>query len=187
MPRGGRAAEGREWLARAFTHVEDAVYLGLGLLLAAGAVALLATTGFGFVRSVLAGAFVDHVIELLDQVLLIFMIVEILYTVQVSFREYALVPEPFIVVGLIAVIRRLLVLTAERPLPGRVWMWRGDPQTLQFKRDRVVLDFPKIEGDKNNDFGYTWLVPTDKGRGLMFYYHGLGRGPCPIWVADVKF
>jgi uncharacterized membrane protein (DUF373 family) len=113
VPRGGRAAEGREWLARAFTHVEDAVYLGLGLLLAAGAVALLVTTGFGFVRSVLAGAFVDHVIELLDQVLLIFMIVEILYTVQVSFREHALVPEPFIVVGLIAVIRRVLVLTAE--------------------------------------------------------------------------
>ena len=113
MPRGGRAAEGREWLARAFTHVEDAVYLGLGLLLAAGAVALLVTSGFGFVRSVLAGAFADHVIGLLDQVLLIFMIVEILYTVQVSFREHALVPEPFIVVGLIAVIRRVLVLTAE--------------------------------------------------------------------------
>ena len=113
MPRGGRAAEGREWLARAFTHVEDAVYLGLGLLLAAGAVALLVTSGFGFVRSVLAGAFAAHVIELLDQVLLIFMIVEILYTVQVSFREHALVPEPFIVVGLIAVIRRVLVLTAE--------------------------------------------------------------------------
>jgi uncharacterized membrane protein (DUF373 family) len=113
VPRGGRAAEGREWLARAFTHVEDAVYLGLGLLLAAGAVALLVTSGFGFVRSVLAGAFADHVIGLLDQVLLIFMIVEILYTVQVSFREHALVPEPFIVVGLIAVIRRVLVLTAE--------------------------------------------------------------------------
>jgi uncharacterized membrane protein (DUF373 family) len=113
VPRGGRAAEGREWLARAFTHVEDAVYLGLGLLLAAGAVALLVTSGFGFVRSVLAGAFADHVIELLDQVLLIFMIVEILYTVQVSFREHALVPEPFIIVGLIAVIRRVLVLTAE--------------------------------------------------------------------------
>lgn len=41
------------------------------------------------------------------------MIVEILYTVQVSFREHALVPEPFLIVGLIAVIRRLLVLSAE--------------------------------------------------------------------------
>lgn len=34
-------------------------------------------------------------------------------TVQVSFREHALVPEPFLIVGLIAAIRRLLVLTAE--------------------------------------------------------------------------
>jgi len=34
-------------------------------------------------------------------------------TVQVSFIEHALVPEPFLIVGLIATIRRLLVLTAE--------------------------------------------------------------------------
>src|SRR2546428_430295 len=39
--------------------------------------------------------------------------VELLYTVQFSFREHALVPEPFLIVGLIAAIRRLLVLTAE--------------------------------------------------------------------------
>jgi hypothetical protein len=54
-----------------------------------------------------------RVIALLDQVLLILMIVEILYTVQVSFREHTLVPEPFLIVGLIAGTRRLLVLTAE--------------------------------------------------------------------------
>jgi hypothetical protein len=41
------------------------------------------------------------------------MVVEILYTVQVSLREHTLAPEPFLVVGLIAGIRRILVLTAE--------------------------------------------------------------------------
>ncbi len=35
------------------------------------------------------------------------------YTAQVSFREHQLVPEPFLIVGLIAAIRRVLVLTAE--------------------------------------------------------------------------
>jgi hypothetical protein len=40
------------------------------------------------------------------------MVVEILYTVQVSFRAHALVPEPFLIVGLIAVVRRILVVTA---------------------------------------------------------------------------
>jgi len=40
-------------------------------------------------------------------------VVELLYTVQVSFREHALIPEPFLLVGLIAAIRRVLVSTAE--------------------------------------------------------------------------
>lgn len=100
-------------MARGFTHVEDVVYIGVGLLLASSAIALLVTSGVGFVRSVLEGALAGRVVGLLDQVLLVFMIVEILYTVQVSFREHALVPEPFLIVGLIAVIRRVLVLTAE--------------------------------------------------------------------------
>lgn len=41
------------------------------------------------------------------------LIVELLYTVQVSLREHSLVPEPFLLVGVISAIRRVLVLTAE--------------------------------------------------------------------------
>jgi len=81
----------------------------------------------------------------------------------------------------------LVLLTAERPLPGQVWLWRGDPKTLMFKRDRVVLTFPKIAGDGNTDYGYTWLLPIDQKRGLMFYYHGQPRGASHIFVADVAF
>ena len=103
----------REWVARAFTRVEDVVYVGIGLLLAASALALLVATGATFVRSLLEGVLTGRVVALLDQILLVFMIVEILYTVQVSFREHVLVPEPFLIVGLIAGIRRVLVLTAE--------------------------------------------------------------------------
>jgi hypothetical protein len=44
---------------------------------------------------------------------LILLVIELLYTVQVSFREHGLIPEPFLLVGLIAAIRRILVLTAE--------------------------------------------------------------------------
>ena len=49
----------------------------------------------------------------LDQILLVLLIIELLYTVQVSFREHGLLAEPFLVVALIAVIRRVLVITAE--------------------------------------------------------------------------
>lgn len=54
-------------------------------------------------------------VDLLDQVLLVLLVVELLYTVQVSFRERGLVTEPFLVVALISVIRRVLVLTAQLP------------------------------------------------------------------------
>lgn len=103
----------RDRIATWFTHAEDAVYVGLGVLLAVGAVVLLVTTAVTFGRSLLAGTLGANIVELLDQVLLVLILVEVLYSVQVSFREHVLVPEPFLIIGLIAVTRRLLVLTAE--------------------------------------------------------------------------
>src|SRR5262245_4168890 len=59
------------------------------------------------------GSLAANTVVLLDRILLILLIVELLYTIQVSFREHALVPEPFLLVGLVAAIRRILVVTAE--------------------------------------------------------------------------
>ena len=112
MPRA-TGASARDWIARSFTHVEDVLYVALGVLLAAGALVLLADATLTFVANLFAGTLPARIIGLLDRVLLVLMFAEILYTVQVSFREHALVPEPFLVVGLIAAIRRVLVITAE--------------------------------------------------------------------------
>jgi uncharacterized membrane protein (DUF373 family) len=103
----------RTWIARGFTTVEDIVYLGLAVVLAGSAVGLLVTGFIDAVRTTLAGRLDGDIIALLDRLLLVLLVVELLYTVQVSFREHALVPEPFLLVGLIAVIRRILVVTAE--------------------------------------------------------------------------
>jgi Phosphate-starvation-inducible E family len=100
-------------VARVFTWVEDIVYVGLGILLAIGALLLLGSGAMAFARDVSAGHLAVAVISLLDRLLLTLMIVELLYTVQVSFREHTLVPEPFLLVGLVAATRRILVLTAE--------------------------------------------------------------------------
>jgi uncharacterized membrane protein (DUF373 family) len=108
-----RDAAARAWIARIFTIAEDIVYIGLGLLLAASAIALLIWGGIELAGQVTSRGFTSGVIGLLDHILLILLIVELLYTVQVSFREHTLVPEPFVLVGLIAAIRRVLVLTAE--------------------------------------------------------------------------
>jgi Phosphate-starvation-inducible E family len=71
--------------------------VGLGVLLAAGALILLVNAGVTLGRQVLSDAMPTPIIELLDRVLLVVMLVELLYTVQVSFREHALVPEPFLI------------------------------------------------------------------------------------------
>lgn len=103
----------RERIAQAFTQVEDVLYVGIGVVLAAGAVGLLINAAMTIARSVGAGAIGGSVVAVLDQLLLILMMIEILYTVQVSFREHVLVPEPFVLVAMIAAVRRILVLTAE--------------------------------------------------------------------------
>ena len=113
MAKAERPDTAREWVARAFTRVEDVVYIGLALLLAGSALVLLVDGAVAFVQHLIAGALPGRVIELLDRILLILMLVEVLYTVQVSFREHTLVPEPFLIVGLIAATRRILVLVAE--------------------------------------------------------------------------
>jgi uncharacterized membrane protein (DUF373 family) len=106
-----RPSPARQQIARGFTIAEDVVYIGLGLFLAISALTFLVTGAIDFGRTgwhEKAGT-----IALLDRVLLILLIVELLYTVQVSFREHALLPEPFLLVGLISAIRRVLVVTAE--------------------------------------------------------------------------
>jgi len=95
--------------------VEDAIYLGLGVLLSVFAMTLLVRGFRGFVKVVSGPAGSAQYVDLLDQVLLILLVVELLYTVQVSFRDQGLVTEPFLIVALISVIRRVLVLTAQIP------------------------------------------------------------------------
>jgi uncharacterized membrane protein (DUF373 family) len=107
------ASELRLWIAKGFTIVEDIVYISLGLLLTGTAFALLVTGAVAFTRSVLGGAPALSFVSVLDQILLVLLVIELLYTVKVSFREHSLVPEPFLIVGLIAVTRRILVITAE--------------------------------------------------------------------------
>jgi uncharacterized membrane protein (DUF373 family) len=103
----------RQWLTQGFSRVEDVVYIGLGFLLAVNALALLLAGGLHLWEGLRAGTLTRDIVAQLDRMLLILMIVEILYTVQVSFREHVLTAEPFLIVGLIAATRRILVLTAE--------------------------------------------------------------------------
>lgn len=115
MEETSSGAKARQVITRGLEVVEDVVYVGLGALLVAAAIALLFTTAWNFGRALMEGQLSGHIVLILDEILLVLLIIELLYTVQVSFREHTLVPEPFLVIGLIATVRKLLVVTAQFP------------------------------------------------------------------------
>jgi uncharacterized membrane protein (DUF373 family) len=102
----------------ALEHVQDVVTAAVGIVLIALACVLLIA---GIVDS-LDGSWGTVSVaapKLLDRVLLVLILVEIVYTVVLSLREHRLVAQPFIVVGLVAVIRRILfVLTPGSRIPA---------------------------------------------------------------------
>ncbi|HET8540891.1 MAG TPA: phosphate-starvation-inducible PsiE family protein [Anaeromyxobacter sp.] len=103
----------RRLVSVVFSGVQDGVYVVLGVLLALTAAIMLVQGAVEIARSASTGLDLRAVVAVLDRILLALMVVELLYTVQVSFREHALVPEPFLLVALIAAVRRILVITAE--------------------------------------------------------------------------
>ena len=112
---GSKPAQAKGVIAIGLMLVEDVVYIGLGVMLAATAFWLLGSVMWNFVSELVTRSLSGQIVGLLDQMLLVLLIIELLYTVQVSFRMHSLVAEPFLVVALIAVVRKILVLTAQIP------------------------------------------------------------------------
>ena len=90
--------------------METALYLLVGLLLVvAGALIL-----FDIVEGFTGGsAAVDLGLRILDRVLLLLIIAELLYTLQLVVARGEIATEPFLFIGIIAVVRRVVVITAE--------------------------------------------------------------------------
>jgi len=97
------------WLS----YAEDGIYLITAALLAATVGVLLVSTARSLIRSLRAGPMLDESLKALDALLLVLMIVELLHTIRLFIMEHALVPEPFLIVALIAGVRRILILTTE--------------------------------------------------------------------------
>ena len=97
--------------ASIFLTVETIAYLVLGLLLALTTLVGIGSAAGSLWHAITGGADPNGIISTIDRLLFVLMLVEILHTVRVSFRSGTLVCEPFLIVGLIASIRRVLVIT----------------------------------------------------------------------------
>ncbi len=109
-----------------FLRVEHLLYVALGVLLALVAVAALGHAAYDAARS-LGDWGGGGIFAVIDQLLFVLMLVEILHTVRVSLRSGTLNAEPFLIVGLIASIRRVLVITLESSGAAKDHL-TGDPE-----------------------------------------------------------
>ncbi len=98
---------------RTLAVAEQSVFFIIGLLLFVASLALLARAVPMLVDIIASGTAspIQVGTNFLDLVLLVLMVVELAYTVMLSLRGAVLSAEPFLIVGLIAVIRRILVIT----------------------------------------------------------------------------
>ena len=111
----------------ALEHAQDVITVVVGAVLLVLAAVLLVSGIADFVHTVGSGKLLSATsvsgaaISLLDEVLLVLILVEILHTVVLSLRSHRLLAQPFIIVGLVAVIRKLLfVLSGEKQVSTSV-------------------------------------------------------------------
>jgi uncharacterized membrane protein (DUF373 family) len=85
----------------------------VALALIAGGTMLLGVVVYDFVRDLGQGPFIAAVLELLSGLLLVFIFTELITTIRVVIARRRVVVEPFLIVGIVAAVRRLIVISAE--------------------------------------------------------------------------
>ena len=113
-PEGGKR-EGfiRERTEQAFGLVEDLFYVGVALALSLAGIGLFGYVVYEFFSNITESPFTTLILALFDGLLLVFILTELIHSIRAVIDEKVLISEPFLVVGVVAAIRRLVVVSAE--------------------------------------------------------------------------
>ncbi len=114
-PVSGRAdgATGRALLA-GLVGFEVLLYAAVGLLLATASVLVLVGTVNQLAHGISSGqGSVNIAVTVLDRILLTLIIAELVHTLRFVLQTHEIAVEPFLFIGLIAVVRRILIVTAQ--------------------------------------------------------------------------
>ena len=125
-------------LSSLFGRVEQYAYVSVGVLLILAAVVAVAGAVALVWHGMLDWTNTTAVFEVVDRLLFILMLVEIMHTVSASIRTGGLTVQPFLVVGLIASIRRVLVITLETSEAMRGHAW-SETVSAQFHASMIEL------------------------------------------------
>lgn len=109
---GDRENEARANLSRGFGFVEDAFYVVVASTLTVAGFLLFGYSIYSFISHASDLSMSANLLELLDNLLLVFIFTELIHTIRTVINEKVLIAEPFLIVGIVAGIRRLIVLSA---------------------------------------------------------------------------
>ena len=96
-----------------FGHIERAIAVGIAAILSLAAVLALAGAVTLAWDAMTQWPHIRSLFVIVDRLLFVLMVIEILHTVRASIQTHQLSSEPFLIVGMIATIRRILVVTLE--------------------------------------------------------------------------
>ena len=94
-------------------RAEHYIYVAAGFTLVLAGAGLLISAIIEMTHEIYSHNYALAMIRLLDRVLLVLMVAEIIYTIGRITRTQMLEVEPFLIVGIIAAVRRMLIITAE--------------------------------------------------------------------------
>jgi uncharacterized membrane protein (DUF373 family) len=117
-------SDGKSSVTHRLLHrLEAAIYVTVGVFLAVAAAFLLIGTVNDLRNAISSGTnSVDVGVLVLDRILLMLIVAELVYTLGLVIHTHELSAEPFLFIGLIAVVRRTLIVTASLesfPASGR--------------------------------------------------------------------
>jgi uncharacterized membrane protein (DUF373 family) len=116
--------------SQALVKIELFAYLAIGIVLALAALVGIWSAAWSLWSALRESGVADSIVFTIDRLLFVLMVVEILHTVRDSLRSGTLVCEPFLIVGLIASIRRVLVITLETSRVSTTGRWTTDSQAM---------------------------------------------------------
>ena len=115
-----RGLTGTIWVLE---HAQDYVAAVVGVALILLAAVLIVSGLIGFARDLATRSVLAAATGLLDRLLLVLIVAEIVHTVVLSLRAHRLVAQPFIVVGLVAVIRKVLLVLSDQASVDTTQLW----------------------------------------------------------------
>jgi uncharacterized membrane protein (DUF373 family) len=113
-PRGAdQERRDRSGIAALLGYGEFLIDTVVAFALVVGGTILLGVVVYDFVRDLGRAPFVGNVLGLLSGLLLVFIFTELISTIRVIVARRKVVVEPFLIVGIVAAVRRLIVISAE--------------------------------------------------------------------------